>query len=179
MVFCLEQGADLHTPQLMPLPLTVSCFSKIQIHVTFLVLAHPGSPGKGPLNTCAHVCVIGLLPLTLCLCFYWLMRWWSWVVRTINCRQHVGPLQWTRWSDWFHGAGRSWQGWYPLRYQHFFSCSHWNHLSIHDRYCCCSVFLYMRPETWNNPQISSNRSRVSYKSQGSKSFIQIVAEGFY
>jgi len=31
MVICLEQGADLHTAQLMPLPLTVSCFSKIQI----------------------------------------------------------------------------------------------------------------------------------------------------
>jgi len=39
----------------MPLPLTVSCFSKIQIGFTFLVLAHPGSPGKGPLNGC--VCV--------------------------------------------------------------------------------------------------------------------------
>jgi len=36
--------------QLMPLPLTVSCFSKIQIGFTFLVPAHPGSPGKGPLN---------------------------------------------------------------------------------------------------------------------------------
>ena len=32
--------------QLMPLPLTVSCFSKIQIGFTFLVLAHPGGPGK-------------------------------------------------------------------------------------------------------------------------------------
>jgi len=32
--------------QLMPLPLTVSCFSKIQIGFTFLVLAHLGSPGK-------------------------------------------------------------------------------------------------------------------------------------
>ena len=41
--------------QLMPLPLTVSCFSKIQIGFTFLVLAHLGSPGKGPLNGC--VCV--------------------------------------------------------------------------------------------------------------------------
>jgi len=34
-VICLEQGADLHTAQLMPLPLTVSCFSKIQIGFTF------------------------------------------------------------------------------------------------------------------------------------------------
>ena len=36
----------MHTAQLMPLPLTVSCFSKIQIGFTFLVPAHPGSPGK-------------------------------------------------------------------------------------------------------------------------------------
>jgi len=43
MVVCLERGADL---QLMPLPLTVFCFSKIKIGFTFLVLAHPGSPGK-------------------------------------------------------------------------------------------------------------------------------------
>jgi len=27
MVICLQQGADLHTAQLMQLPLTVSCFS--------------------------------------------------------------------------------------------------------------------------------------------------------
>ena len=42
--------------QLMALPLTVSCFSKIQIGFTFLVPAHLGSPGKGPL-TCVCVCV--------------------------------------------------------------------------------------------------------------------------
>ena len=46
MVICLERGADLHTAQLMPLPLTVSCFSKIQIGFTFLVPAHQGSPGQ-------------------------------------------------------------------------------------------------------------------------------------
>jgi len=46
MVICLERGADLHMAQLMPLPLTVSCFSKIQIGFIFLVLAHLGSPGK-------------------------------------------------------------------------------------------------------------------------------------
>ena len=43
---CLGQGVDLHMAQLMPLPLTVSCFSKIQIGFTFLVPAHLGSPGK-------------------------------------------------------------------------------------------------------------------------------------
>jgi len=36
MVICLERGADLHMAQLMSLPLTVSCFSKIQIGFTFL-----------------------------------------------------------------------------------------------------------------------------------------------
>jgi len=29
VVICLERNADLHMAQLMPLPLTVSCFSKI------------------------------------------------------------------------------------------------------------------------------------------------------
>ena len=49
------QNADLHMVQLMPLPLTVSCFSKIQIGFTFLVPAHPGSPGKKGHST--RVCV--------------------------------------------------------------------------------------------------------------------------
>ena len=56
MVICLEPGADLHIAQLMPLPLTVSCFSKIQIGFTFLVPAHPGSPGKGAVKR-VYVCV--------------------------------------------------------------------------------------------------------------------------
>ena len=46
MVICLERGADLHMAQLMPLPLTVSCSSKIQIGFTFLVPDYPGCPGK-------------------------------------------------------------------------------------------------------------------------------------
>ena len=61
MVICLERGADLHMAQLMPLPLlvvTVSCFSKIQIGFTFLVLAHLGSPGKRAVKRgCVCVCV--------------------------------------------------------------------------------------------------------------------------
>ena len=54
VVVCLERGADLHMAHLMPLPLTVSCFSKIQIGFTFLVLAHLGSPGKRAVK---RVCV--------------------------------------------------------------------------------------------------------------------------
>ena len=57
MVICLERGADLHMAQLMPLPLTVSCFSKIQIGFTFLVPADLGSLGKGLLNWCMCVCL--------------------------------------------------------------------------------------------------------------------------
>ena len=42
MVIRLGRGADLHTAQLMPLPLTVSWFSKIQIS---FYLCGTGSPG--------------------------------------------------------------------------------------------------------------------------------------
>ena len=61
MVICLERGTDcLHMDLLMPRPLTVSCFSKIQIGFTFLVPAHLGQAhlGHGPLNGC--VCGICL-----------------------------------------------------------------------------------------------------------------------
>jgi len=66
MVICLERGTDLNMAQLMSLPLTVSCFSKIQIGVTFLVPAHLGSPGKGPLNGCVCVCMLFLMPNQQC-----------------------------------------------------------------------------------------------------------------
>jgi len=55
VVVCLELGADLHMAQLMPLPLTVSCFSKIQIGFTFLVPAHRVVLDKGPLNVCVSI----------------------------------------------------------------------------------------------------------------------------
>ena len=64
MVICLERGADLHMVQLMPLPLTVSCFSKIQIGFAILVPAHPGSPGQRAIK---WVCVCYWLTL-LALC---------------------------------------------------------------------------------------------------------------
>jgi len=59
MVICLEWDADLHMVHLMPLPLTVSCFSKIQIGFTFLVPAYPGSPGLRAIKrVCVCVCVL-------------------------------------------------------------------------------------------------------------------------
>ena len=58
MVNCLERDADLHMAQLMPLTLTVSCFSIIQIGFTFLVPAHPGSPRQRAVKReCVCVCV--------------------------------------------------------------------------------------------------------------------------
>jgi len=50
MIICLERDADLHMAQLMPLPLTVPYFSKIQISFTCLVPTHPGSPGQRPVK---------------------------------------------------------------------------------------------------------------------------------
>jgi len=57
VVICLGRDADLHTAQLVPLPLTVSCFSKIQIGFTFLVPAHLGSPGQRAVKR-MYVCML-------------------------------------------------------------------------------------------------------------------------
>ena len=62
MVICLEQGADMHMAQQMSLPLTIFCFSKIQIGFTFLVPAHLGS------STCVCVCVCACV--RVCVCVY-------------------------------------------------------------------------------------------------------------
>jgi len=72
MVICLERGADLHMAQLMPLPLTVSCSSKIEIGFTFVVPAHVGSPGQRAVKwVCVGVLVSSVLVsffLVLILC---------------------------------------------------------------------------------------------------------------
>ena len=60
VVICLERDADLHMAQLMPLPLAVSCVSKIQIGFTCLVPAHPGSPGQTAVKGVC-VCSSGML----------------------------------------------------------------------------------------------------------------------
>ena len=70
MVVCLERGADLHVAQLMPLSLTVSCFSEIQIGFTFLVPAHPGSPGQRA--GCVCVCYNKMVA-----CFVHVCRWYG------------------------------------------------------------------------------------------------------
>ena len=79
---CLQLGADLHMAQLMPLPLTVSCFSKIQIGFTFLVPAHLGSPGKRAVKrVCVCICqgagMIGMKRDLRCFAYYLNLRLWS------------------------------------------------------------------------------------------------------
>jgi len=69
MVICLERGADLHAyGPADSTALTVSCFSKTQIGFTFLVPAHPGSPGQRPLNGCVCIVVSVSLCLSVCVC---------------------------------------------------------------------------------------------------------------
>ena len=77
VVICLERGADLHTAQLMPLSLTVSCFSKIQIGFTFLVPTYLGSPVKRAVKRvmmmmfcCMRASVSGLMTLLVLLIFH-------------------------------------------------------------------------------------------------------------
>ena len=60
MVICLERGADLHMAQLVSLPLTVSCFSKSRLVLSFWYRLTWVDPDKGPLNAC--VCVLHRLP---------------------------------------------------------------------------------------------------------------------
>ena len=71
MVICLERDANLHIAQLMPLPLTISCFSKIQIGFTFLVPAHPGSPGQRAIKrVCVCVCVVYVQDEKFAICYH-------------------------------------------------------------------------------------------------------------
>ena len=82
MVICLEQGADFHTAQLMLLPVTVSCFSKIQIGFTFLVPVDLDSPRKRAIKrVCVCVSCVSLLSSNaalaamICTCFVELAGW--------------------------------------------------------------------------------------------------------
>ena len=68
VVICLERGADLHVAQLMPLPLTVSCFSKIQIGLHFWYRLARLVPKKGPLNGCVCVCACACARACACAC---------------------------------------------------------------------------------------------------------------
>jgi len=91
MVICLKLGADLHMAQLMPLPLTVSCFTirydmrcyfnvRSKADISQLNLPHASVksrlvlpfwyrltwvvPEKGPLNVCVYMCVLITIVVT-------------------------------------------------------------------------------------------------------------------
>ena len=114
MVICLERGADLHMAQLMPLQLNVSCFSKIQIGFTFLVPAHPGSPGQRAVKrvcVCVCVCVRACVRacVRMCVCseiFFWSSyggdrpypwtRHWSWAQLASAEAEPAALARWTR-----------------------------------------------------------------------------------
>jgi len=66
VVTCLERGADLHMAQLMQLPLTVSCFSNIQIGFTFLVPAHPVVTENKRVCMCLDRSVVGYRERKVC-----------------------------------------------------------------------------------------------------------------
>jgi len=55
VVVCLERGADLHMAQLIPLPLTVSCFSKIRLVLPSWYQLTRVVPDKVPLNGCVFI----------------------------------------------------------------------------------------------------------------------------
>ena len=57
MVICLERGANLNMAQLMPLPLTVSCFSKTQMVLPYWYRLTRLVPDKGSLSGCTYVCM--------------------------------------------------------------------------------------------------------------------------
>ena len=65
MVICLDLDADLPMAQLMPLPLTVSCFSKIQF-LPFWYWLTQEVPDKGPLNGSVCVCVRACVCVRVC-----------------------------------------------------------------------------------------------------------------
>ena len=102
MVICLERCADLHMSQLMPLPVTVSCFSIVQIGFAFLVLADPSSPGQRAVKrvcVCVSVCVksnwvFGLKHLHLLHCTYHVRACvWSVAVRLVGGNSSRGRLE--------------------------------------------------------------------------------------
>ena len=116
MVSCLEWDADLHKAQLMSLPLTASCFSKIQIGFTFLVPAHLGSPGKRAVK---RVCVLPplwtiLVSGEICHCTD-RMTWYShptacmlyklWFTRV--CRHLDDKDRQTIWLTWMECLGKT------------------------------------------------------------------------
>jgi len=94
VVICLERGADLHMAQMMPLPLTVSCFSKIQIGFTVLVPAHLGSPGQRAVKrvcVCVFDIISQLLVTSTTLIAQWHYSLTFWLNTLTRCNKMPRP----------------------------------------------------------------------------------------
>ena len=95
MVIFLERGADLHTAQLMPLPLTTSCFSIILNGFAFLLPAYMGSPGKRAIKcVCVLACVLVFIMVsrrspTVCEC-----PWAAIVIQVMNVWEQKTEVVW-------------------------------------------------------------------------------------
>ena len=93
-----------HGYQLMPLPLTVSCFSKIQIGrpIAFLVPAHPGSPGKKAVKrvcVCSFYCFYVFISYILVmLAQFYAILLFLWIMETFQCKNscHGAPALWAK-----------------------------------------------------------------------------------
>jgi len=68
VVICLERAANLHVARRIPLPLTVSCSSKIQMVLPFWYRLTGVVPDKGPLNGCVCVCAGAPTAARVCVC---------------------------------------------------------------------------------------------------------------
>jgi len=119
MVIYLQRGADLHMAQLMPLPLTVSCFNKIQIGFTFLVPAHPGSPGQRAVKRMC-VCVSNWAVVLFIVIIFvnvpinsrnFLVSFHIGWIRSIKS---YGWIRLVRWLDWTNIVCRYWWKHCPL-----------------------------------------------------------------
>jgi len=93
MVICLERRANLHMAQLMPLPLNVSCFSKIQIGFAFWYRLTRVVPDKGPLDGCVCVHVKSTYSYIFTVVISKILAWIVSVVGTISAitgkSQHI------------------------------------------------------------------------------------------
>jgi len=99
VVICLERGADLCMAQMMPLPLTVSCFSKIQMGFTFLVPADPGSPRKWAVKW-VYVCMLELVSQKI-------RKWGHIHTHPFSGTARVSQYQKGKNQPGFHGSNRS------------------------------------------------------------------------
>ena len=75
---------------LMPLPFDVSCFSKIQIGFTFLVLAHTGNPGQR---------VVKRVSVYVCVCVLLRKHQNLWEISSPCCRRKLSTVLRTSWKS--------------------------------------------------------------------------------